>query len=176
MDLTAFQQALAYDPATGVFTWRIRPSGRARAGAPAGGLTSEGYLIIGYRGAHVLAHRLAWAFHTGRMPVGVMDHINGIRTDNRISNLREVSPAENRGAAHKARSDAKGAMFHCGVRYTGAGAAPWLIKHQRDGKTVCRSAPDLLSAVALKLRLQRGGELPPKGNTLAGKQRRCFAP
>jgi hypothetical protein len=61
-------------------------------------------------------------------------------------------------------------VIRCGVRYTGLCSSPWLVKHHRDGKTICRSAPDLLSAVALKLRLQRGGDLPPKGTTLEGKQ------
>lgn len=36
------------------------------------------------------AHRLIWKIHTGRDPVGLIDHINGVRYDNRIENLRDV--------------------------------------------------------------------------------------
>lgn len=162
MDITTLQQALAYDPETGIFTWLVRPSQRARAGSPAGYPTGHGYRAIRYRGEVYLAHRLAWAFVHGAFPPEVMDHINGDRADNRIANLRAVSQAENRGAAHKARSDASPDVIHCGVRYTGEGSNPWLIKHQIDGKTIQRTAPDLLSAVAIKLRLQRGGDLPMK--------------
>lgn len=39
----------------------------------------------------VLAHRVAWAIHYGKYPDQFIDHINGVRGDNRITNLRDVS-------------------------------------------------------------------------------------
>lgn len=45
-------------------------------------------------------HRLAWKLMTGRDPVGVIDHINGERDDNRFSNLRDVSLGENAANNH----------------------------------------------------------------------------
>lgn len=42
-----------------------------------------------------LAHRVIWLLHTGEWPTATIDHINGVRTDNRIVNLREVTMTEN---------------------------------------------------------------------------------
>lgn len=54
----------------------------------------------GYREGRIFwqpfrAHRVAWAIHYGEWPVAYIDHINGVRHDNRIANLRCVSRAEN---------------------------------------------------------------------------------
>jgi hypothetical protein len=41
------------------------------------------------------AHRLAWLWWFGEWPEGGLDHINRIRNDNRIDNLREATRSEN---------------------------------------------------------------------------------
>ncbi|WP_063927616.1 HNH endonuclease [Enterobacter asburiae] len=46
-------------------------------------------------GKKYLAHRLAFLLVHGRYPNGVIDHINGVRNDNRIENLRDVSQGQN---------------------------------------------------------------------------------
>lgn len=56
--------------------------------------------LNGYRqgeifGRHSKAHRVLWLLYTGKWPSADIDHINGIRSDNRIENLRVVSRAEN---------------------------------------------------------------------------------
>jgi hypothetical protein len=56
--------------------------------------------VGGYKRGRILyenhcAHRVIWALHYGRWPTEQIDHINGVRTDNRIENLREVSSLEN---------------------------------------------------------------------------------
>lgn len=97
--------------ATGVVYWKARPvehftdaphQGMVNtkvAGKPAGRLNQNGYIVItlSCRGRYhkLFAHRVIWALKHGDWPKQVIDHINHIRTDNRIVNLRDVSPAEN---------------------------------------------------------------------------------
>lgn len=52
-------------------------------------LHHEGHYCGGFDGQVLGAHRVAWAIHHGAWPEKQIHHINGVRTDNRLSNLRE---------------------------------------------------------------------------------------
>ena len=84
---------LSYDPLTGIFIWAVNSGrhGRIKAGTIAGCLTFYGYTKILLCGEQILAHRLAWFYVNGSWPIGQIDHINCIKTDNRIINLRDVT-------------------------------------------------------------------------------------
>lgn len=86
---------LTYDPETGVFTNRTFRGLRALEGTEAGNITSNGYIDVTIRKRKYKAHRLAWLYMYGEWPKNNIDHINRIKTDNRISNLRDVTQAEN---------------------------------------------------------------------------------
>ena len=89
------RELLHYDPATGIFTRLISCASNAQAGAVAGGINSSGYLAMKLGRATYTMHRLAFLYVLGRIPFSEVDHINGIRGDNRWCNLREASRSEN---------------------------------------------------------------------------------
>lgn len=106
-------EALAYDPATGIFTWKISRRGRgARAGVPAGTLDQRGRHVIGLDGKKHHASRLAHLLMTGAHPLNLIDHINGDCADDRWCNLREATDQQNQANRRAtARSGLKGAHY-----------------------------------------------------------------
>jgi hypothetical protein len=65
-------------------------------GKIAGGLTKDGYIRIRLYGKEYRAHRIVWEMHNGEIPKGILiDHINRIKTDNRIENLRLATHTQN---------------------------------------------------------------------------------
>ena len=89
------KEILDYNPETGVFVWKQKLNRRMVVGSKAGTVNSNGYVQIAIDGKKHLAHRLAWLYTYGCWPNKEIDHINRIKTDNRIANLRDVSRAEN---------------------------------------------------------------------------------
>lgn len=89
------KELLHYDAASGAFTWLIRTSNRIKIGDMAGTIHPRGYRHIRLDGKDYQAHRLAWLYVHGCFPAAGTDHINGVRDDNRIVNLREATHAEN---------------------------------------------------------------------------------
>lgn len=133
MDIDRLKRFISYDPDTGAMTWRERKPEdflgeatrtaemRARmfneryAGRPAlSSMNAGGYLAGRFDFASVTAHRAAWAIHTGAVPSGQIDHINGNRADNRIANLRDV-PRSINGKNQKRQPSNKSGVS--GVRY-----------------------------------------------------------
>jgi len=91
------KQYLHYDTETGIFTWINKTSKFAniKVGNIAGCLHCRGYIIIRFNCKYYKAHHLAWLYIYGKFPNGEIDHINHIRNDNRIINLRCISRLEN---------------------------------------------------------------------------------
>ena len=95
------RSVLDYDPQTGILRWRHRwdrpQQWNTRYSGTVAGQINNGYRCIQVerdKGAYNAA-RLAWLYVTGEWPLDQIDHINGIRDDNRWRNLRAASNAEN---------------------------------------------------------------------------------
>ncbi len=84
-----------YDSETGVFTRKQNRGGKAMAGATVGNYAGGGYLKVSINKRNEYLHRLAWVMVHGVWPDGVIDHINGVKDDNRIANLRDVTRSAN---------------------------------------------------------------------------------
>lgn len=108
------KELLHYDPCTGIFTYS-----KARkpiiVGSVAGCINGHGYrqIMIDYR--FYQEHRLAWLYVHGRFPSSCIDHIDGDRLNNAISNLREATHAENCQNKRKAQNNNVAATL--GVRW-----------------------------------------------------------
>lgn len=84
------RRRLDYNPQTGELTWKVLRNSK-RIGAVARAIDVNGYVQVNIAGTMVKGHRLAWFLHYGQWPEGQIDHLNGIRDDNHIANLRCVS-------------------------------------------------------------------------------------
>jgi hypothetical protein len=93
--LETLQEHLSYNEITGRLHWRTGKGGK-KVGDIVGSPTDEGYIRFTLQGKQWLAHRVAWALYTGEDPgTLVIDHINGQKNDNRISNLRPLTHIQN---------------------------------------------------------------------------------
>ena len=137
------RECFDYSPLTGVLRWRIdRPAGhfpseayRKRWTSRYGGIAIKrvinGYLSVVIKKDGVKrsfqSHRVIFAMVYGRWPYPTIDHVNGIRDDNRLVNLREATVWEQRQNSLPSRSTA----IARGVRPNGPG---FMARIQVDGK------------------------------------------
>ncbi len=99
---TEVASKVVYDKDTGAFEWR-------GSGNPCTSKDVGGYLRLKYKGRTVKLHRLAYFIHTGEVPT-IIDHINRVKDDNRIENLRQVNGSHN-AINRVARKEYKGVTF-----------------------------------------------------------------
>jgi HNH endonuclease/AP2 domain len=86
---------LYYNEIAGEFNWLVSPRNGIKDYDVAGTF-QNGYIRIRVDGKKYLAHRLAFLYMTGEWPKDQVDHINGIRDDNRWCNLRNCTNSENK--------------------------------------------------------------------------------
>ncbi len=127
---------LDYEPETGLFKWKVKRNGYGGKVAPGviAGTPSHGYVAIKVAGRLWRAHRLAWLFMTGEVPPQGMeiDHISGVRDDNRWTNLRIVTRGQNNYNFGLSKRNVSGVK---GVSWV-AGRNQWLARLKVDGKII----------------------------------------
>lgn len=118
--VTTLRGLIKYDSEKCCLIWLHRPNERKCfntrfAGKEAFTYTdSHGYKVGRIFGRKYYAHRVVWALHYGGWPTEDIDHINGIKTDNMIENLRLASDSQNlanRGIPSNNTSGYKGVSF-----------------------------------------------------------------
>jgi len=113
IDIEYAKSIFDYNPDNGLLTRKVSTSNNVKVGDIAGCRRNDGYILININGTVVYAHRLAWTIYYGVNPMHI-DHINMIKSDNRISNLRECKFHENgsnRTAQANNKSGVKGVSW-----------------------------------------------------------------
>lgn len=102
-----------YDPETGIFTWKNVGKNHHRKNGDVAGCVDKttGYYKVYSKGRTYLGHRLAWFYVHGEMPKNIIDHINGDKADNRISNLQDVTVSQNAENTRRPRGSNKTSQY-----------------------------------------------------------------
>lgn len=120
------RQLFNYDPVTGILSWKEGLSHRSAGKIVGGGLLKDGYHRVSVDDSSWSQHRIIWLYVHGFWPPSEIDHVNGIRTDNRIVNLRMANRSQNASNARKPKTNTSG--------YKGVGL------HKHHGKYRWRAA------------------------------------
>ncbi|WAX10354.1 hypothetical protein BV57P2_00046 [Phocaeicola phage BV57P2] len=140
------KELFVYDRETGIIKWKRRTSNNQRKNLVAGSTRSnDGYIQIGINGEIHLAHRIAvlltYGFCDDRLQV---DHINHIRDDNRLVNLRLVTRTDNLRNQPRRRNNTTGIM---GVVYHKA-KRKYMARIRVDGVNIYLGIFDTLGEAA----------------------------
>lgn len=143
--IKTLRNLLDYDPETGVLTWKertwrdfptprrletVREWNKKNSGKNAAKKVTDGYLVVATHNRQFRAHRVAWAIFHGEWPSDQIDHINGVRDDNRISNLREVNNKQNSRNQRRRKTNKSGVT---GVFWSDAHGM-WLAQIRVSGR------------------------------------------
>jgi hypothetical protein len=114
--------------------YRKKPSCGIKAGQQAGYIDAGGYRSMSIKNKNYFAHRVIWLFVYGELPSGEIDHIDGDKLNNRISNLRNVTHQTNVENVRYARSHNKSSGV-LGVTWS-SHAKKWYARTTVKGKIV----------------------------------------
>ena len=132
MNQETLKEHLSYCPETGEFTWIKSPSSFIKVGSKAGNVNNQNpYVYIKISGVVYKAHRLAWLYTFGKFPEKFIDHINGIKRDNRLCNLRKATSSQN--SQNLVKPTAKNTSGFLGVSYSKR-AKKFIAMIQHSGK------------------------------------------
>lgn len=127
-----FEQYLRLDHESGLMVWIDSPKkSKEDIGKVAGVIDVEGYCIINIGRSRHRAHRIVWVMMTSEQPDQI-DHINGIRSDNRFENLRSVSNQQN---ARNQRLKENNTSGHAGVAWHKK-HSKWISYIRVDGRMI----------------------------------------
>lgn len=115
---------LSYNPENGHLVWKVLFPGRI-----AGSVNSDGYIKLALEKLDFKAHRIAWILFYGEPPTRRIDHVNRVKSDNRITNLRECDQYEN---SHNCNISANNTTGFAGVSKIGKRFRAYISKNRRQ--------------------------------------------
>lgn len=127
------REFFCYCPDKGIVRWLKSPSRIVKPGAIAG-RHCNGYLFVIFKGKKLRVHRIAFALTHGRWPE-IIDHVNGIKDDNRLCNLRECTHEQNMQNSRVYLRRNKSSRFS-GVSRCNNKSNPWTSQIRVDGKKI----------------------------------------
>lgn len=95
VEVSRLRELLHYDKDTGHLHWIEEGVYQRPVGTVAGCRCRDGYIRITIDGKKYAAHRVAYALVNGHFPSLILDHINGVKDDNRWGNLRDCNYKQN---------------------------------------------------------------------------------
>jgi len=108
LSIERLREVLSYSPESGLFFWKIATNNSIKVGQIAGCACCDGYMFIRIDSKRYMSHRLAWFYMTGNWPKYQIDHIDCDKANNRISNLREATNAQNQRNRGRRRDNSSG--------------------------------------------------------------------
>jgi len=144
----------------GILHWTQNAPRKVR-GKVAGGINTKGYVKVSIQNKRYGAHQIVFAMHHGYIPEFI-DHINGIKSDNRIENLRVVTKSENGYNRKQLPNNTSGAK---NVSYR-ADTNKWRVDVRVNGKSRCFGSYDdfeLADLVAIEARNKYHGKFANHG-------------
>lgn len=123
-EVLEYLRKFTYDKVSGKI---INNKGRA-----IGSRDRYGYLVYNLLGKQFKVHRLVWLLETGDWPVGILDHKDGVKDNNRFSNLRDTTQKVNcNNPNNTLRSDNKSGIK--GISWD-SNRGKWCARIQKEGK------------------------------------------
>lgn len=116
-DFELVRQLFDYDQNTGILTWKVRKQGHITPGVRAGhDHRARGHRVVEFNGKKYKEHRVIWLWWHGAWPTNQIDHINRVKSDNRLCNLRiaergSADNAQNIGITKRNTSGVVGVSF-----------------------------------------------------------------
>lgn len=133
MDQEYLREILRYEESTGKFYWlKEFKTGSVRVGDTAGCKNNRGYIVIRILRKLYRAHRLSFLYMEGKFPADMVDHINGVPSDNRWCNLRHSTSGKNQKNLKISKDNKSGVN---GVSWC-KNSSKWRAQIQVNGKRI----------------------------------------
>lgn len=159
----SLRELLAYDPATGIFQWRASGTGHRWHNVAGSRNKHDGYVKIYVKPHRYAAHQLAWLYMTGDVPNMRLDHVNGVRHDNRFANLRLATSHQN-AWNHKVPRTSKSGVS--GVHFARERGGQWIALLKLPHKMLRKRFKSLDAAISQR----RAWETEHHGEFAASKR------